>query len=302
MRREPRPRRAAGAVARRLLRRRARARQLRRPAARLRRRGAGRARPRAAASSSRSTSSRPRRASSTTPICCRCCRAASSPASGLADGLVVRAVPFDLPRIEVGMLWHRRHERDPAQRWLRETVEEVVKGLGIGEPRGRAPTPRREAVVDRGLSARARSRENPRRTRRSRHGLVRGIRGRPASRSATSSCSPASAAIGRSRRCCCCTAIRRRTRCGTASRARWPPTSPRHSRPARLRRLDQAGAGGDARARSRAAQQAGDGRRPGRADALARPRALRAWSATIAAAASRTGSRSTIRSGSSGSP
>ena len=69
-------------------------------------------------------------------------------ASGLAEGLVVRAVPFDLPRIEVGMLWHRRHERDPAQRWLRETVEEVVKGLGIGEPRGRVPVPRREVVAD----------------------------------------------------------------------------------------------------------------------------------------------------------
>ena len=69
-------------------------------------------------------------------------------ASGLAEGLVVRAVPFDLPRIEVGMLWHRRHERDPAQRWLRETVEEVVKGLGIGEPRGRVPAARREAVAD----------------------------------------------------------------------------------------------------------------------------------------------------------
>ena len=82
-------------------------------------------------------------------------------ASGLADGLVVRPVPFDLPRIEVGMLWHRRHERDPAQRWLRETVEEVVKGLGIGEPRGRVPAPRREAVADAGLSARrARARES----------------------------------------------------------------------------------------------------------------------------------------------
>jgi DNA-binding transcriptional LysR family regulator len=69
-------------------------------------------------------------------------------ASGLGDGLAVRPVPFELPRIEVGMLWHRRHERDPAQRWLRETVEDVVKGLGIGEPRGRAPTPRREAAVD----------------------------------------------------------------------------------------------------------------------------------------------------------
>jgi DNA-binding transcriptional LysR family regulator len=69
-------------------------------------------------------------------------------ASGLGDGLAVRPVPFELPRIEVGMLWHRRHERDPAQRWLRETVEDVVKGLGIGEPRGRMPAARREAVAD----------------------------------------------------------------------------------------------------------------------------------------------------------
>ena len=46
------------------------------------------------------------------------------------------------------MLWHRRHERDPAQRWLRGTVEEVVKGLRIGAPRGRAPVPRREAIAD----------------------------------------------------------------------------------------------------------------------------------------------------------
>ncbi len=69
-------------------------------------------------------------------------------ASGLAEGLIVRAAPFPLPRIEVGMLWHRRHERDPAQRWLRDTVEEVVKGLAIGEPRGRAPTSLREAMAD----------------------------------------------------------------------------------------------------------------------------------------------------------
>jgi DNA-binding transcriptional LysR family regulator len=69
-------------------------------------------------------------------------------ASGLGNGLVLRAVPFELPRIEVGMLWHRRHERDPAQRWLRDTIEEVVKGLAIGEARGRAPAARREAVAD----------------------------------------------------------------------------------------------------------------------------------------------------------
>ena len=42
-------------------------------------------------------------------------------ASGLAEGLAVRRFPGTLPPIEVGLLWHRRHERDPAQRWLRET-------------------------------------------------------------------------------------------------------------------------------------------------------------------------------------
>lgn len=47
--------------------------------------------------------------------------------SGLADELAIRELPFELPRIEVGLLWHRRHERDPAQRWLRETVTRVAQ-------------------------------------------------------------------------------------------------------------------------------------------------------------------------------
>ncbi len=47
------------------------------------------------------------------------------PTSGALDarnGLVARALPFEMPRIEIGMLWHRRHESDPAHRWLREAV------------------------------------------------------------------------------------------------------------------------------------------------------------------------------------
>ncbi len=69
-------------------------------------------------------------------------------ASGLGDGLAMRPSPLPLPTIEVGMLWHRRHERDPAQRWLRATVVEVVTGLGIGEARAPAPPARRQAAVD----------------------------------------------------------------------------------------------------------------------------------------------------------
>ena len=55
-------------------------------------------------------------------------------ASGLADGLAVREFPGALPPIDVGFLWHRRHERDPAQRWLRETFAASSRGLGIGRP------------------------------------------------------------------------------------------------------------------------------------------------------------------------
>lgn len=51
------------------------------------------------------------------------------PASGMEDSLLVRTMPCTLPRIEVGMLWHRRHERDAGQRWLRRTVERVTRTM-----------------------------------------------------------------------------------------------------------------------------------------------------------------------------
>jgi DNA-binding transcriptional LysR family regulator len=70
------------------------------------------------------------------------------PATGLADGLAMRTPPIALPRIEVGMLWHRRHERDPAERWLRETVGAVVRGLGVGVPRGMPAPAQHEPVAD----------------------------------------------------------------------------------------------------------------------------------------------------------
>ena len=54
--------------------------------------------------------------------------------AGLAPLLACRPLPFDLPAIDVGLLWHRRHENDGAQRWLRETVRRagtaVVDRLG----------------------------------------------------------------------------------------------------------------------------------------------------------------------------
>jgi DNA-binding transcriptional LysR family regulator len=44
------------------------------------------------------------------------------PATGYADQLVLRGLPFALPTIDVGLLWHRRHEQDTAQRWLRDLL------------------------------------------------------------------------------------------------------------------------------------------------------------------------------------
>jgi DNA-binding transcriptional LysR family regulator len=47
------------------------------------------------------------------------------PATGFVDELTTRRLPFSLPEIEVGLLWHRRHEHDAAQRWLRKVVTDA---------------------------------------------------------------------------------------------------------------------------------------------------------------------------------
>ena len=60
------------------------------------------------------------------------------PASGEAGGLATRPLPFDMPRIEIGLLWHRRHERDPAHRWLRDAVAQATEGFRTGT--GAAPS------------------------------------------------------------------------------------------------------------------------------------------------------------------
>jgi DNA-binding transcriptional LysR family regulator len=49
-------------------------------------------------------------------------------ASGAADELHITALPFEMPLVEIGLLWHRRHERDAAQRWLRETITAIAPG------------------------------------------------------------------------------------------------------------------------------------------------------------------------------
>jgi len=68
------------------------------------------------------------------------------PATGLADGLAVRTPPLALPRIDVGMLWHRRQEHDGGARWLRTTVSDVVGGLDVCAGVVGPAAPRREEV------------------------------------------------------------------------------------------------------------------------------------------------------------
>ena len=78
------------------------------------------------------------------------------PATGFASQLALAAVPFEMPGIEVGLLWHRRHEQDTGQRWLRdimrraaatvaETTHAAVARVGHG--------PRREQTLVRRAAA-----------------------------------------------------------------------------------------------------------------------------------------------------
>ena len=54
------------------------------------------------------------------------------PATGFESELAVQDLPFDLPGIDVSMLWHRRHEQDTAQRWLRDTLARTAERIGAG--------------------------------------------------------------------------------------------------------------------------------------------------------------------------
>ena len=51
------------------------------------------------------------------------------PATGFQAELAYRALPFELPGIDVTLLWHRRHEHDAGQRWLRDTLKAAAPNL-----------------------------------------------------------------------------------------------------------------------------------------------------------------------------
>ncbi len=61
------------------------------------------------------------------------------PATGFAAQLALAEVPFEMPGIEVGLLWHRRHEQDTGQRWLRDTMRRAADDGRRGDARGSGP-------------------------------------------------------------------------------------------------------------------------------------------------------------------
>ncbi|MDF3034994.1 MAG: transcriptional regulator, LysR family [Paucimonas sp.] len=46
--------------------------------------------------------------------------------TGMTDMLIAKELPFDLPEVEVDMLWHERDARNPAHRWLRNVVTRMT--------------------------------------------------------------------------------------------------------------------------------------------------------------------------------
>jgi DNA-binding transcriptional LysR family regulator len=56
--------------------------------------------------------------------------------------LIMRPLPFPSSRAELSMIWHRRLDNDPAQRWLRGTLRAAVNGTsGSGRRPDRGPPP-----------------------------------------------------------------------------------------------------------------------------------------------------------------
>ena len=42
--------------------------------------------------------------------------------TGIADELVWRELPFDVPTVHVDALWHHRQQQNSAHQWLRQTL------------------------------------------------------------------------------------------------------------------------------------------------------------------------------------
>ena len=46
------------------------------------------------------------------------------------SGIRILPLPFQLPHAQVRQFWHRRAHLEPANRWLRQTISELVTSKG----------------------------------------------------------------------------------------------------------------------------------------------------------------------------
>lgn len=46
-------------------------------------------------------------------------------ATGMSTELIAKEIPFELPPVQVDMLWHQRDARNPAHQWLRDRLTDV---------------------------------------------------------------------------------------------------------------------------------------------------------------------------------
>ncbi|NMO17922.1 LysR family transcriptional regulator [Pyxidicoccus fallax] len=50
-------------------------------------------------------------------------------------GIVLRAPPFEMPSIQMELMWHPGHERDPKHLWFRGLLRDAVRAAGLTPPR-----------------------------------------------------------------------------------------------------------------------------------------------------------------------
>ena len=55
------------------------------------------------------------------------------PTTGMADQLVVRDLPLEVPPVHVEALWHERQQDKPAHQWLRQQLLEVAQAAFADE-------------------------------------------------------------------------------------------------------------------------------------------------------------------------
>jgi DNA-binding transcriptional LysR family regulator len=62
-------------------------------------------------------------------------------ATGVRSELVTRELPMAMGAVHVEMLWHRRHEADPAQMWLRAQVAAAAETAAVEKAAAPASAP-----------------------------------------------------------------------------------------------------------------------------------------------------------------